>query len=308
MGVTAVSSAQDGTVAIYTCSNNNGCAESPTSGQVSVNDAETIIGETQPSSDHYILCADSSCGWVNIDPADADMLYGGDGIPWQQGEEIDLGPFDPELPIESGAGEFPIVLDPTTDHPYIVTCVAGNCTIRVAKVTFEDAELIFGAPAVGDNPYILCTTICQWWSGELPLFDAIWIPADGAWQVEAGMPTAQNCSVDIGPEMLDEIMAQTLGDNLPDAQAGTVTLTFSEPPVAQDFFPTLTMAGMSFRKLGMNTYRALLDRSEDGTTALVVYTLTVESPTHLTGDLRVTIRNAAIGCTLISPLDYTYVG
>jgi hypothetical protein len=65
---------------------------------------------------------------------------------------------------------------------------------------------------------------------------------------------------------------------------------------------------MQFRKVGLNDYRAILDLSEGETTAIASYGATVESPTRMSGTLRVTVRNSAIGCTVITPLTMAFGG
>lgn len=307
--VSIAASAQDPTIPVYTCTDGAGCAEAPTSGQLTANEGEVIIGEPQPSPSHYIVCDGANCAWSDVGIGDIDLTYGGDGQPWAQGEEIDLGPFDPESPITPGEGELPAVLDPATDRPYIVTCEGNNCTIRRATITFDEAALVFGEAPTGDAPYILCGNPCQWWSGPLPLFAVTWIPESGDWVLTTSEPRTQNCSVNVGPAELTAIFNDALAANLPSPQTGSMALTFSDPPQAREFFGELeSVAGVEFRRAGLNTYRAILDESSDGTTAVVSFLALVESPTRISGALRVTVRNEAIGCTVVTPLEYLYAG
>ena len=86
--------------AILVCGD-DGCQHTRMSGEFAETDMEILIGEENPyGEDGYVVCSAGPCTWTQLDPADLDLVHGGDGEVDMIFEEEDVEAIDDDTPID----------------------------------------------------------------------------------------------------------------------------------------------------------------------------------------------------------------
>ncbi len=305
IGLAALRSHAQETVNVYICVDGAGCSHARTSGRLTVTEAELVLGQERPSSNHSVVCSQASCEWTSESIADLDFLYDGDGVPLTQPEtiELELAPaepieleFEPVQPIDL----FADLSDPDNTAYPTLFCDAARCKRVPTILTREEVEFLLKEPPPSDNYYLRCEQrgVCRWEARDEdndPVLTACQEPLSGLWSSPPGMVSG-TC-----PAFISRFMPN-LNRFTSDRVSFPTPFNMRRWILQND--PSFDSAGVSFDQPSVCEYRMTV--REEGTS--FSYTLNMLTSDRLTSRMEMNFRSSELNCDLIFDFEASRAG
>lgn len=194
VGLSTVSTnAQGDNVNVYMCVDNVGCSHAKTSGNLSAQEAELVLGQERPSEASSVVCGETFCVWTDLTEEELNSLYNSDretALPPPSDQpdrtEIEVD-FEPAEPIDL----FDDLTDPNNTAYPTIFCDATRCKRRPTLLTRQEAEFVLGKDAPDGSYYLRCEQNggCRWelrTGDDDPVATACEDPRSGLWNTPPG--------------------------------------------------------------------------------------------------------------------------